>query len=834
MSHLDPTYLRYIYDGLIKGSIHPENESELPEGLIGLYEESFEENIPMMHRQKLLQRFALFALLKKEVSISFVAEVLEESENDILEFINTYASWFNSPESGKYQLYHERLKVYLLQKLSEDEVSNLNKVIVSYLQSKLEETKPSESVIYCYEFISFHLFLLAYLKGESDLLAHFCLDNDFKSRQFEISHYYDWEEKLMSFGVEYFSIIEDSICHQLVFEKTKLQSKKKNIDIILTLIRKGQIEIIYYFFQNTQETDLLARVEVACLYIFVFFEIFEKEDWGFVKKKEIGAKLLEIFLENFKWDRNERLLSEFIDVNISFRLHCYFEQFGLNFNSIGVLSSYSKDDNFYMQMDDTLKFIDSKYTSEINLILKQRKKFNYGFKDNNVSNLIDSGIEDRFNENIGESLKQKMANLSKTQLIRDELAYSSDIIESFDELCSFIKITIKKIDINRAIKYNIIKKLKDIYIKNSNGLFSIKGLQENLEGKNTLEIIKNDLDNNKNDNKLLPEFIKDGLVADEFIKMESISRYKLLKDLNVLSDDHIELKLFLLEISGFYKKEKTNDLINLLCNLLIEFHLNMNTELIDKYIHELICLIDVSKEESEEFENVFFIQLLDFFKRNEINGHIKNTFELIKETLLEIYFDFTLYNYSFVAGCELINLFSNYSIYFPEDKIVDRILEDLNFLIVENDYDEMNVIETSEIKGIYNKSYFWDFYNTIKRISIEQVRNYLSEYIFHDIIKTRGLNNSTITFLKNNSNDFPGMHLWAKKALSEKISETELELSYLPILENNELLLERLLVNIVSKRESLKQPGNIEIIKYYGLNWVLELGNEFDRLNTII
>lgn len=34
MSHLEPTYLRYIYDGLLKGSIHPENAAELPEGLI--------------------------------------------------------------------------------------------------------------------------------------------------------------------------------------------------------------------------------------------------------------------------------------------------------------------------------------------------------------------------------------------------------------------------------------------------------------------------------------------------------------------------------------------------------------------------------------------------------------------------------------------------------------------------------------------------------------------------------------------------------------------------------------------------------------------------------
>jgi hypothetical protein len=29
MPHLEPTYLRYIYDGLIKGSIHPENAAEL-------------------------------------------------------------------------------------------------------------------------------------------------------------------------------------------------------------------------------------------------------------------------------------------------------------------------------------------------------------------------------------------------------------------------------------------------------------------------------------------------------------------------------------------------------------------------------------------------------------------------------------------------------------------------------------------------------------------------------------------------------------------------------------------------------------------------------------
>jgi hypothetical protein len=83
MPNLDPTYIRYIYDNLINGSVHPDNASELPEGLIGLYEEVFEEHLPLQQRQKLLKRFAIWSLLMKEVSAAFVAEVLGETEEDI-------------------------------------------------------------------------------------------------------------------------------------------------------------------------------------------------------------------------------------------------------------------------------------------------------------------------------------------------------------------------------------------------------------------------------------------------------------------------------------------------------------------------------------------------------------------------------------------------------------------------------------------------------------------------------------------------------------------------------------------------------------------------------
>jgi len=161
MPHLEPTYLRYIYDGLVKGSIHPENAAELPEGLIGLYEEAFDERQPVHLRQQLLERFAIWALLKKEVSAAFIAEILGDSEDDIQDFISTYSSWFNSPERGKYQLYHERLKVYLLQKLSKHTLKELLSTLSKRLNTKEQS---NELKIYANEWQGFHSLLYGDLK----------------------------------------------------------------------------------------------------------------------------------------------------------------------------------------------------------------------------------------------------------------------------------------------------------------------------------------------------------------------------------------------------------------------------------------------------------------------------------------------------------------------------------------------------------------------------------------------------------------------------------------------------------------------------------------------
>jgi hypothetical protein len=170
----------------------------------------------------------------------------------------------------------------------------------------------------------------------------------------------------------------------------------------------------------------------------------------------------------------------------------------------------------------------------------------------------------------------------------------------------------------------------------------------------------------------------------------------------------------------------------------------------------------------------------------------------------------------------------------------------LNYLIDENDSNNLcaicvvNPIKTTMdyspswksvgIRNIYNQPYFWNFYNAFKRIKIEEARMRMCNYVFLDIINNKGLNQSTIDFFRNKTIDFSEMYLWVQKALSAKISEAELELSYLPILENNELLLERLLLNIVSNRAHIKENHNIEVFKHFGLDCLLALDNDYEQL----
>ncbi len=281
--NIEPTYLRYIYDGLIKGSIHPQNAAELPEGLIGMYEEAFDERASVVERHKLLQRFAIWALLKKEVSAAFVAEVLEEPEDDIQEFISTYSAWFNSPESGKYQLYHERLKVYLLQKFSEREIKDLNLKIINLLELhiRLDECDIKK---YALEFQVYHLMIHYLISGELKPLLDFVDDKSIWSQQISQSNGHFWTLNTIQIGLnaslfanQTSSIIRNTVHYLSVefdllndVERLRLDFESKDIDQAKAKIsylekvdlRKLQSSILYLVTYSLTKSDQAEKLSI--------------------------------------------------------------------------------------------------------------------------------------------------------------------------------------------------------------------------------------------------------------------------------------------------------------------------------------------------------------------------------------------------------------------------------------------------------------------------------------------------------------------------------------------------------------------------------------------
>ncbi len=299
MNYLDPTYLRYIYDGLIKGSVHSENESELPDGLIGLYDEAFEEHLPVLQRQQLLQRFALFALLKKEVSVAFVAEVLGESEAVILEFINAYASWFNSPEPGKFQLYHERLKVYVLQKLSAKEIQKIHEKLIARLELSIEEKLADEFDRYALEFLSEHFFVSAMLNGDGKKLIELAYTQTYWQRQLKISKGYSWSKNGLKAVMSWASKYKEDEVIECGLQIVDLHHQEQNAaPQIVALVVEGDFDSALKRIEEFGGNDEEGVQRKFILYMLCLMELtlVDSKDKPF--SKEGIEKLLKHFDEN--------------------------------------------------------------------------------------------------------------------------------------------------------------------------------------------------------------------------------------------------------------------------------------------------------------------------------------------------------------------------------------------------------------------------------------------------------------------------------------------------------------------------------------------------------
>lgn len=202
MPNLEPSYLRYVHDQLATGTLSPENAAALPEGLIGLYEQEFSQNIPVNKRQRLLNHLATWALFKGPVSAAMASKILNVSEGEVKDLIDRYSSWFNSPESGRYQLYHERLRVFILQKLNDKEIHALNEQIISYLESAVNQADDSEDEKYALQFLHNHMALESMLGIDYERLHNYVNQESLWERQIKVSKGYEWSQNAVQQGIK--------------------------------------------------------------------------------------------------------------------------------------------------------------------------------------------------------------------------------------------------------------------------------------------------------------------------------------------------------------------------------------------------------------------------------------------------------------------------------------------------------------------------------------------------------------------------------------------------------------------------------------------------------
>lgn len=201
-NQIEPTYLRYVHDNLKKGGLSADNASGLPNGFAGIFEEHFGADISVQEKQERLGVFTCFALLKKEVSSYFIAQVLGKEEQWIKALIASHSNWFNSPEPGLYKLYHDRLRVFFLQKQSKKAINAINEKIISKFEEAIENKKGDELELYALEFLAEHMYLSSQQGSEYQRLHDFVNDKELWSRQIELSNAYEWSQRMVSISVK--------------------------------------------------------------------------------------------------------------------------------------------------------------------------------------------------------------------------------------------------------------------------------------------------------------------------------------------------------------------------------------------------------------------------------------------------------------------------------------------------------------------------------------------------------------------------------------------------------------------------------------------------------
>lgn len=378
MNKLEPTYLRYVIDNLVKGTISAENAAALPIGFIEVYEKELMQFERLREREILFDHLLVWALLKESVSTSLVARILMVEEGSVKSMIDQLSSWFNSTGNGKYQLYHERIRIFILTKVNDSKIQHITESIRFFCEQVLLEIDKFEKeyIDFTLKYYTDYLVDLSYFNPEYyKSLLEYCFSSEVRNTHLK------WFKSIRYINKSY----DDTIKRAIEIDENEdifklLNEKLKNkYSVILQLkysYKKDLIEFTKGFLSSGLTQDEIYFKQYFLLTLFKLLKLIrsgsiQQSDVEIVFKS-INKSDYEDYFEDISSIASKQFFSELIlklqeiDIDCS----CIFEHLPVDFDINVQITHYQPAkylSSSYIDIEDSdiRSFIINKWESEI-------------------------------------------------------------------------------------------------------------------------------------------------------------------------------------------------------------------------------------------------------------------------------------------------------------------------------------------------------------------------------------------------------------------------------------------------------------------------------------
>ncbi len=191
---IDPSYLRFVYNDMLTGRISPENAASVPRGLTGLYMSELGGRSRYEKREETLRVLASFALADDAVTTELLSLMTGTDRALLDDFVLAHGKWFNRDSRGRLYIYHDRFRMFALQRCPEYLLRELNGKAALFVETNWNKYDAEEHRFSCPEEIEYSLEHGAhhvFLTGDHRRLCDIVSDERFRKNQVSLTGQYD-------------------------------------------------------------------------------------------------------------------------------------------------------------------------------------------------------------------------------------------------------------------------------------------------------------------------------------------------------------------------------------------------------------------------------------------------------------------------------------------------------------------------------------------------------------------------------------------------------------------------------------------------------------------